>query len=204
MISGNGFYCNRLCVESRLFVESDDAMSRIGKLPIILPENVRLSFEDSRVVVEGPRGKIEQALNLDVELKIDGNKVFVISRGQDSNAKAFHGLVRSLVNNMVIGVSRGFSKTLKIIGIGYKAQLQGKTLVLNLGYSHPIQYPVPEGISIELPDPNTISVNGIDKQLVGQCASDIRRFRIPEPYKGKGIMYADEKLRRKAGKTGIK
>ncbi|MGQ9615160.1 MAG: 50S ribosomal protein L6 [Spirochaetota bacterium] len=179
-------------------------MSRIGKLPIILPENVRLSFEDSRVVVEGPRGKIEQALNLDVELKIDGNKVFVISRGQDSNAKAFHGLVRSLVNNMVIGVSRGFSKTLKIVGIGYKAQLQGKTLVLNLGYSHPIQYPVPEGISIELPDPNTISVKGIDKQLVGQCASDIRRFRIPDPYKGKGIMYADEKLRRKAGKTGIK
>jgi len=179
-------------------------MSRIGKLPILLPENVRLSFENSRVLVEGPRGKLELGLNFEGELKVDGNKVMVISKGQDSRAKAFHGLIRALVNNMVIGVSRGFSKTLKIVGVGYKAQLQGKTLVLNLGYSHPIQYPVPDGISIEVPDPNTITVKGIDKQLVGQCASDIRRFRPPEPYKGKGIMYADEKLRRKAGKTGVK
>lgn len=179
-------------------------MSRIGKLPILLPENVRVSFEDSRVLVEGPRGKIERVLDFDGELRVDGNKVMVISRGQDSRARAFHGLVRALVNNMVIGVSRGFSKTLKIVGVGYKAQLQGKTLVLNLGYSHPIQYPIPDGISIEVPDPNTITVKGIDKQLVGQCASDIRRFRAPEPYKGKGIMYADERLRRKAGKTGVK
>jgi large subunit ribosomal protein L6 len=179
-------------------------MSRIGKLPITLPDNVKVFFEDSKVIVEGPRGKIERVFNFDGEFKVDGNKVVVVSRGQDPKSKATHGLVRALVNNMVIGVSRGFSKTLKIVGVGYKAQLQGKNLVLNLGYSHPIQYSIPDGITIEVPDPNTITVNGIDKQLVGQCAADIRNFRAPEPYKGKGIMYADEKLRRKAGKTGAK
>ncbi len=179
-------------------------MSRIGKQPIKLPGNVKLSYENSKVVVEGPRGKIEQQFRFDGTLKVEGDKVFVISGGEDNRARAFHGLVRSLVNNMVTGVSQGFHKSLKIVGVGYKAQVQGRTLVLNLGHSHPIRYAIPEGVSIEVPDPNTVVVSGPDRQLVGQSASDIRKFRPPEPYKGKGVMYVDEVLRRKAGKAGVK
>lgn len=179
-------------------------MSRIGRLPIILPNNVRFDYRDSIVSVEGPKGKLEKVIRFDGEIVNDGKKVTLINKKSDSRAKALHGLVRSLVSNMVIGVSEGYRKSLKILGVGYKAQLQGKVLILSMGYSHAINYQIPKGITIEVPDPNTIIVYGIDKEQVGQVTADIRKFKLPEPYKGKGIMYFDEIIRRKAGKAGVK
>ena len=179
-------------------------MSRIGKLPITLPENVSVQFEDARVTVQGPKGKLQRNIRFPGKIISEGNTLKLLNEGNDKNSKALYGLTRSLLHNMVIGVTEGFLKTLKIVGVGYKAQLQGKTLALNLGLSHVVQFPIPEGVKIDVPDPNTIVVGGIDKELVGQVAADIRRFRKPESYKGKGIMYADETIRRKAGKAGIK
>jgi len=179
-------------------------MSRIGKAPIHLPGKVTFTYKDFKVVVEGPKGKLERSLVFDGKFEMKDNILSVISDGTDGGSKAFHGLVRSLVNSMVVGVSEGFSKSLKIVGVGYKAQMQGKALLLTIGYSHTVSYAIPDGISIEVPDQNTITVTGIDKQLVGQVAADIRRFRGPEPYKGKGIRYSDETVRRKAGKTVVK
>jgi len=179
-------------------------MSRIGKKIINLPEGVRISYKDSLVEVDGPRGKLTQTINFKGNIEIDGNRIKLTCDTAEEDTRAVYGLARSLINNMVTGVTNGYQKTLKIVGVGYKAQAQGQKLTLNVGYSHPINYEVPQGIKIETPDPNTIIVSGIDKQMVGQAAADIRKFRKPEPYKGKGIMYADERVRRKAGKTGIK
>lgn len=183
-------------------------MSRIGNLPIDIPEGVKVNYSHPKVVVEGPKGKLEMEVNFvnfPGELKIEDGKIILVNKDPENNrAKAFHGLTRSLINNMVIGVSKGYSKTLKIVGVGYKAQMQGKKLVLNLGYSHPIECDIPEGVEIKVPDPNTIVVSGIDKRLVGQVASNIRKKRPPEPYKGKGVMYENERIRRKAGKVGAK
>jgi large subunit ribosomal protein L6 len=179
-------------------------MSRIGKMPIVLPEKVQFLYTDSRVKVEGPKGKLEKQVAYSGNIKMEDGKVIVEPVSEDKQSRADQGLVRSLLNNMVVGVTEGFSKTLKIVGVGYKAQAQGKKLQLNLGYSHPINYAVPEGIDVQTPDPNTIIVTGIDKQAVGQCASEIRKFRKPEPYKGKGVMYVDEHVRRKAGKATVK
>jgi len=179
-------------------------MSRIGKKIINLPEGVRVSFNDSLFVVEGPKGKLNQMINFRGTVEIDENKVKLKCNTVEESNRAAYGLARSLINNMVTGVTKGYQKTLKIVGVGYKAQTQGQKLTLNVGYSHPVDYEVPQGIKVETPDPSTIIVSGIDKQLVGQVAADIRKFRQPEPYKGKGIMYVDEKVRRKAGKTGIK
>jgi len=175
-------------------------MSRIGRLPIRIPEGVKVEYRDRIAFVEGPKGKLTQRIDFDGNVELQDGLLFV--RMGKSNDKARYGLARALLNNMVVGVTQGFKKTLKIVGVGYKAQLQGKNLVLNLGYSHPINYPIPEGIKIEVPDQNTIIVEGIDKQKVGQVAAEIRAFRKPEPYKGKGVMYADEHIRRKAGKAG--
>ena len=179
-------------------------MSRIGKLPIKLPENVKVQYEGSRVTVQGPKGKLEKTINFAGKIITEDNTLKLINEKNDKVSRALHGLARSLINNMVIGVTQGFSKTLKIVGVGYKAQMQGKNLALSLGYSHVVQFPVPDEIKMDAPDPNTIVVQGIDKELVGQIAADIRKFREPEPYKGKGIIYADESIRRKAGKAGVK
>ncbi len=177
-------------------------MSRIGKAPIKLPENVTFTHEETRVKVTGPNGKIEMDIPFEGKYELKDNVVTIIPA--DDSKGAFYGLTRSLINNMVIGVSKGFSKSLKIVGVGYKAQVQEKKLVLNVGYSQPVTYMVPEGVSVEVAEQNTIVVKGIDKQLVGQVSAEIRRFRPPEPYKGKGIMYADERVRRKAGKASVK
>jgi large subunit ribosomal protein L6 len=179
-------------------------MSRIGKMPVVLPDKVQFAYTDSTLKVEGPKGKLEMQVAFSGSIKIEDGKVLVEPVNEDKQSRADQGLVRSLLNNMVVGVTEGFSKTLKIVGVGYKAQAQGKKLQLNLGYSHPINYAVPEGIDVQTPDPNTIIVTGIDKQAVGQCAAEIRKFRKPEPYKGKGVMYADEHIRRKAGKAAVK
>jgi len=177
-------------------------MSRIGKAPIKLPENVTFTQEKTRIIVTGPNGKLETDIPFKGKIEVKDNWVTIIP--ENSNARAFHGLTRSLINNMVIGVSEGFSKNLKIVGIGYKAQVKGKSLVLNVGYSQPVNYRIPDSVSVEVTEQNTIVVKGIDKHLVGQVSAEIRKFRPPEPYKGKGIMYADERVRRKAGKASVK
>ena len=179
-------------------------MSRIGILPIKLPENVTFSYKDSKATIEGPKGRLESAINFRGTIVHENNTLRLVSESGDKQNKALHGLARSLINNMVVGVTSGFSKTLKIVGVGYKAQLQGKSFTLNLGYSHPIVFSVPEGITVEVPDPNTVVVSGIDKHLVGQVAANIRKFRPPEPYKGKGVMYSYESIKRKAGKASVK
>jgi large subunit ribosomal protein L6 len=179
-------------------------MSRIGKQPIKLPENVTFTKQGPNVTVEGPKGRLEAAIPYDGEFAVEGDMLKILPKDDGGESRPFYGLARALVYNMVVGVSQGFTRTLKIVGVGYRAQLQGNNLQLNVGYSHPIQYPVPDGITIEVPDPTTVVVSGIDKRKVGQVASEIRMFRAPEPYKGKGIMYADESIRRKAGKAGVK
>ena len=179
-------------------------MSRIGKLPIALPDGVKCEYKAPKVTVEGPKGKLEKSIKFEGKIKIEKEGITITSGMEDKKNKALYGLTRSLINSMVIGVTEGFVKTLKIVGVGYKAQMEGKGLLLNLGHSHPITYLVPDGIKIDVPDMNTVVVSGIDKQIVGQAASEIRKFRPPEPYKGKGVMYSDESIRRKAGKAGIK
>ena len=179
-------------------------MSRIGKLAIQLPANVRFMYNDSIVTVEGPKGKLEKTVKFSGKILTEDNTLKLVSDEADKKSKALYGLTRSLINSMVVGVTDGYSNTLKIIGVGYKAQLRGKALVLNLGFSHVIQFNIPDGIKIEVPDPNSVVVSGIDKQLVGQVAADIRRLRLPEPYKGKGITYSNEKIRKKASKAGVK
>lgn len=173
-------------------------MSRIGKLPIVLPAGVKCVYKAPKVMVEGPKGKLEKAINFSGKMKINKDSITISSDVEDKKNKALCGLTRSLINSMVIGVTEGFVKTLKIVGVGYKAQIEGKGLLLNLGHSHPIKYQVPDGVKIDVPDMNTVIVNGIDKQVVGQVASDIRKFRPPEPYKGKGVMYSDESIRKKS------
>jgi large subunit ribosomal protein L6 len=179
-------------------------MSRIGKLSIKLPEKVSVSFKDGSVTVSGPKGTLVKNLRFDGTFLAENNELRISTGDLSKEGKARYGLVRSVVNNMVTGVTSGYKKTLKIVGVGYKAQLQAKALMLNLGYSHVINYAIPEGIKVEVPDPNTVVVSGNDRELVGQVSSNIRNFKPPEPYKGKGVMYSDERVRRKAGKAGAK
>ncbi|UCB46875.1 MAG: 50S ribosomal protein L6 [Spirochaetota bacterium] len=179
-------------------------MSRIGKLAIDLPDKVEFDYTDSKVTVKGPKGMLQQDILFDGEIKKDGQSILLINNGTDNRSKAFYGLIRALIKNMVVGVSEGYKKTLRITGVGYKAQLKEKSLQLNLGFSHPIEYAIPEGITVEVQEGTIIVISGIDKQLVGQVATDIRRFKPPEPYKGKGIMYSDEIIHKKAGKTAVK
>ena len=177
-------------------------MSRIGKLPVQVPTNVKVTLAPGKVAVEGPRGRLERTLPADITVKqADGELVFE-RPSDDYRHRALHGLVRSLVANMVEGVDKGFTKNLELVGVGYRVAKQGEELVLNLGYSHPIRFKPPEGISIEVQDPTKFSVNGISIEDVGQVAADIRALRPPEPYKGKGVMYRGEKVRRKPGKAG--
>lgn len=177
-------------------------MSRIGKMPITIPEGVTVTVEGHRVTVKGPKGTLERDINPNVTVKVENNVATVeISSEEYGN---LHGLTRTLLNNMIQGVKDEFTKTLQINGVGYRAQKQGTKLVMNLGYSHQVTMEQPQGITFDVPDANTIVVRGIDKELVGQTAAVVRTKRPPEVYKGKGIKYADEHIRRKEGKTGKK
>ena len=180
-------------------------MSRIGRMPIAVPAGVTVDIaENNKVTVKGPKGTLERVLPAEMEIKLEGSEV-VVSRPNDlKKMKSLHGLTRTLINNMVIGVSEGYEKKLEINGVGYRAQKQGKKLVLSLGYSHPVEMEDPEGLETVVDGTNIIVVKGIDKEKVGQYAAEIRAKRSPEPYKGKGIKYADEVIRRKVGNTGKK
>ncbi len=179
-------------------------MSRIGRLPIAVPAGVEVKIAENNVVtVKGPKGTLEKALPVEMEIKLEDGHIVVTRPNDLKKMKSLHGLTRSLLNNMVIGVSEGYKKVLEVNGVGYKCAKQGKKLVLNLGYSHPVEMEDPEGLEAKV-DGNKITVEGIDKEKVGQYAAEIRDKRRPEPYKGKGIKYADEVIRRKVGKTGKK
>ncbi len=177
-------------------------MSRIGKNPIIVPQGVDVSVDGTKVTVKGPKGTLEKEFLDVVKISKEENKLTVAIDNEENGN--IHGLTRSLLNNMIIGVSQGFEKTLEVNGVGYKAAKQGKKLVLSLGYSHPVEFEDTDGITTEVPNPNTIVVKGIDKQRVGQFAAEIREKKLPEPYKGKGIKYVGERIMRKEGKAGGK
>jgi large subunit ribosomal protein L6 len=176
-------------------------MSRVGLKPIEIPKGVTIAFEGTVATVKGAKGTITKELPPFCEFKQEENIMYVTRRKEDKMHRSMHGLTRTLLGNMVTGVSDGFSKRLEIIGVGYKAELKGAELVLALGYSHPINFNIPEGITIEVPSPTQITVLGIEKDKIGQVAANIRALRPPEPYKGKGVKYVDEHIQRKAGKT---
>ena len=180
-------------------------MSRIGRLPVAIPAGVTVDIqENNHVVVKGPKGTLERTLPAEMSIKLEDGHVVVTRPSDLKKMKALHGLTRTLINNMVVGVTNGYEKVLEINGVGYRASKQGKKLTLNLGYSHPVEMEDPEGLETVLEGQNKITVKGIDKEKVGQYAAEIRDKRRPEPYKGKGIKYADEVIRRKVGKTGKK
>ena len=181
-------------------------MSRIGRLPIAIPAGVTVTVSADKVVtVKGPKGELIKAMHEDMIIAVENNEVVVTRPSEKKEHKALHGLTRALINNMVIGTTEGYQKTLELVGVGYRAQLQGTTkLVLNLGFSHPVEIEALEGITFETPAATKVIIRGIDKQKVGAQAADIRRWRKPEPYKGKGIKYEGEHIRRKEGKTGKK
>jgi len=176
-------------------------MSRIGKQPITIPPKVKVEVKGQQVSVEGPKGKLNWELPRRTSLKVDKDKVLINRQGDDAQAKALHGLSRALVNNMVKGVSEGFIKKLEIQGVGFKAAVQGKSVNLSLGYSHPIVYPIPDQIKVTVEENTKLTIEGPDRQAVGQVAAEIRSFYPPEPYKGKGVRYSDERVIRKEGKT---
>ncbi|SNB46459.1 50S ribosomal protein L6 [Geobacter sp. DSM 9736] len=179
-------------------------MSRIGKRPIEVPKGVKIAFNDSVFKVEGPKGSLSRKVMDCVAIEISDSSVQVTRNSNDIQSRSAHGLTRTLINNMIVGVTKGFETALEINGVGYRAEAKGDVLNLSLGYSHPINFPLPKGISVEVDKMTKILVKGIDKELVGQTAAKIRSFRGPEPYKGKGIKYATETILRKAGKTGKK
>jgi len=176
-------------------------MSRIGKRPVGVPQGVDARLEAGTLTVKGPKGELTLSVHPEMDVKIDDGEVVVERPGDSARHRALHGLTRSLIANMMEGVTSGFSKSLEIVGVGYRAEKKGAQLTLSLGFSHPVVYHPPEGITVEVPNPTTVTVLGADKQMVGQAAADIRGFRPPEPYKGKGIRYRGEQIRRKAGKT---
>lgn len=178
-------------------------MSRVGKLPISLPQGVKVSISGPEVRVEGPKGCLSREVNQGITLRMEADTVVVERAGDTKRLRALHGLNRSLLENMVQGVSQGFRKELEVSGLGYRVEGKEDRIILNLGFSHQINYCLPEGIKVEVNKQNKIIVTGADKQLVGQVAAEIRSFRPPEPYKGKGIKYAGEKIRRKVGKAGV-
>ena len=180
-------------------------MSRIGRKPVIIPANVTVDIaEGNAVTVKGPKGTLSYTFHPDMILKVEGNEIIVDRPDEEHLHKSLHGLTRTLLHNMVVGVTDGFKKELEVNGVGYRVAKDGKNLVMNLGYSHQVIVPEIEGITIDVPAPNKIVINGCDKQAVGQFSAEVREKRPPEPYKGKGIKYADEVIRRKVGKTGAK
>ncbi|MCP4625062.1 MAG: 50S ribosomal protein L6 [bacterium] len=179
-------------------------MSRVGKKPIPIPDKTKITYTDRLLTVEGDKGKLTQSINSAIDLNIEKSVMNVTMLNEDRSSRALQGLTRSLVANMITGVNQGFERKLEINGIGYRAELSGKQIILNVGYSNPVAFDLPDGISATVEKNNNIKLSGIDKQKVGLAAAAIRRIRPPEPYKGKGIKYAEEHIRRKAGKTGTK
>lgn len=179
-------------------------MSRIGKLPIAIPAGVEVTLDGKDITVKGPKGAMTRTIVDPINVEIIENEIVVTRNDDEAQNRAFHGLTRALINNMVVGVSAGFVKELEIVGVGYRAQMQGSKLTLNVGKSHPVEFEAPEGIEIEVPKPTQIKLSGYDKETLGVLAAKIRAVRPPEPYKGKGIRYKGEYVRRKAGKTGAK
>lgn len=178
-------------------------MSRVGKMPIAIPAGVTVTVTPENVVtVKGPKGELVKAMHKDINIAVEDAQVVVTRPSDVKEHRALHGLTRALLNNMVVGVSQGFSKTLELNGVGYRAQLQGKKLVMNLGYSHPVEVEAVDGVDFKLDGTTKVIVEGIDKEKIGAVAANIRSWRKPEPYKGKGIKYSDEVIRRKEGKTG--
>ena len=177
-------------------------MSRIGRKPIAIPAGVEVKVNGSEVTVKGPKGTLTDTFHNRITVKVEGAEILVYRPSDEKEDRALHGLTRTLVNNMVIGVTEGFKKELEVNGVGYRVQKQGKNLVMNLGFSHQVIIPEPDGITVEVPGPNAIVISGADKQKVGQFAAEVREKRLPEPYKGKGIKYAGEHIRRKEGKAG--
>jgi large subunit ribosomal protein L6 len=176
-------------------------VSRIGKNPVDIPKGVAVSKSGNTIKVKGPKGELQERLHSNISVEVKENEV-IVSRPDDTKMnKSLHGLTRAIIQNMVTGVTSTYSKTLEIVGVGYRAELKGKNLLLNIGYSHPVYFIPPDGITFEVPAPTQIIISGISKQLVGQVAAKIRSLRKPEPYKGKGIKYSDEHIQRKAGKT---
>ena len=176
-------------------------MSRIGKQPIAIPAKVKVEVKGQKVQVEGPKGKLNWELPARTAVKVDGPNIVVSRQGEDAQARALHGLSRALVNNMVKGVTDGFTKKLEINGVGFKAAVAGKSITMNLGYSHPINYSIPDQIKVTVEENTKITIEGPDKQLVGKVAAELRSYYPPEPYKGKGVKYSDEHIQRKEGKT---
>ncbi len=182
-------------------------MSRIGKKPVVIPKGITVTVKDGSVNVKGPKGELVRTIHPQLAVEVKGQEVLLTRPNEEKRVRALHGLWRALIQNMVSGVSEGYTRKLEIIGVGYRAEMKGTKLNLNVGYSHPILFGPPEGVKIETPTQTTITISGIDKQLVGLVAAKIRSFRVPEPYKGKGIKYEGEYIRRKAGKaaaTGAK
>ncbi len=178
-------------------------MSRIGKSPVPIPPGVEVAVNGSAATVKGPMGTLKRVFAGVITIEVSDGQAVLGRTDEERRSRALHGLSRALLNNMVIGVSEGFRKELKAVGVGYRAALKGKDLELQVGFSHPVEVSAPDGITFEVPEPTTIIVSGIDKEVVGQVAAEIRSIRPPEPYKGKGIRYADEHVRRKAGKAGV-
>jgi len=177
-------------------------MSRIGKQPIEIPAGVKISMNGQDCVIEGPKGKLEQFIHENANVNVDGNTLTVERKDDSKESRSMHGLYRSLLSNMIEGVTKGYEKKLEIVGVGYRAALKGKNLDISLGFSHPVEIAPPAGIEFDVEGQQKIVVKGIDKQLVGQVAADIRKLRKPEPYKGKGVRYEGERIIRKAGKAG--
>jgi large subunit ribosomal protein L6 len=179
-------------------------MSRIGKIPVKVPSGVKVTFANDEMTVEGPKGKLKQKYHDVVTFENKGGEIIVGRTGEEKQVKAFHGLYRNLLNNMVLGVSAGFNKSLIVTGVGYRAEVQGKLLAMSLGYSNDIYVAIPDGLSVVVDQGGKITISGIDKQRVGEFAAQVRKLRGPEPYKGKGIRYENEVIRRKVGKSGVK
>ena len=179
-------------------------MSRIGKMPVAIPSGVTINLDGKHLSVEGPKGKLERDIHPDIDVVIEGAELVVTRPSDDKKHRALHGLTRALVHNMVVGVTEGFKKDLELVGVGYRAAKQGDNLVLTVGYSHPVEMAPADGITIEVPTPNRVAILGIDKEKVGAFAANVRAVRPPEPYKGKGIKYEGEVIKRKAGKAGVK
>lgn len=179
-------------------------MSRVGKLPIPIPNGVTVDRKDGRISVKGPKGQLEREIHPLSSVNVEDNIIKVAPGDESRQARALWGLTRTLINNMVVGVTEGFKKGLEIVGVGYRVEQKGDTLVFNLGYSHPVEFALPKGISATLDKQNKVMLEGIDKELLGQTAAKIRSFRPPEPYKGKGVRYLNEQVRRKVGKAGSK
>ena len=179
-------------------------MSKVGKLPVALPAGVNVTVANGVITVKGPKGELKQSFHDEIDIKVEGTEVVLTTRNDNKQTNAYHGLYRSLINNMVKGVTDGFTKTLVITGVGYRAEVKGKELVMNLGYSSDYIAIIPDGLTVVATPDGKLTISGIDKQLVGEFSSQVRKLRKPEPYKGKGIRYETETIRRKVGKTGVK